>query len=136
VLALTPDGVDIVLDPLGGPHVSRGARAPRPGWRLVSYGFAATADGPFVTLRVLAQLLALRLRDLAPTGRRATFFRLSTEARRHPSRVQGDMTTLLHRLAACRLRPLVAGCLPLARAAEAHSRLEAGAVQGKLLLAP
>jgi NADPH:quinone reductase len=136
VLALAPGGVDVVLDPLGGPHVGRAFAALRPGGRLVSYGFAALAGRRFVTARVLAQLLALHLRHVAPTGRAAAFYRLSAEARRHPARVQGDMASLLERLAAGRLRPLVAECLPLARAAEAHARLESGAVQGKLLLAP
>jgi len=46
------------------------------------------------------------------------------------------LADLLDRWASRRLRTRVAGVLPLAEAARAHSQLEAGSVRGKLVLTP
>ena len=40
------EGVDIVLDPLGGPDWRKGLKLLRPGGRLVAFGFANLASGP------------------------------------------------------------------------------------------
>jgi NADPH:quinone reductase-like Zn-dependent oxidoreductase len=48
----------------------------------------------------------------------------------------GGLASLIERWAAGRLRTWVAGVLPLERAAEAHRRLAAGQVRGKLVLTP
>jgi NADPH:quinone reductase len=46
------------------------------------------------------------------------------------------LAALLDEWAAGRLTTRIAGTLPLAEAAEAHRRLDAGGLRGKLVLAP
>ncbi|MFF4879591.1 zinc-binding dehydrogenase [Micromonospora sp. NPDC000668] len=121
---------DVVLDPVGGAHVRRSFRALRPGGRLVAYGFLADGASP------LGGLARLRMWDALPNGRRAAFYRLSVAARRNPRRLNTATAALVAALAAGRLRPVVAACVPLDAAAEAHRLLAAGTLRGKVLLAP
>lgn len=123
-------GADVVLDSVGGDGLTRSMRALADDGVLVSFGFTA-GTGRGALLRQAARVTRWSAR---PDGRRARTYRLSAVARRAPDRVRDDLATLLDHLASGDVRPLVAGALPLDRAADAHRMLEDRAVRGKLLL--
>jgi NADPH:quinone reductase-like Zn-dependent oxidoreductase len=161
---LTGDGVDVVLDGIGGATSIRSFRALRPGGRLVVYGhYAMLARGraslrrwatgwaewygttATVTLwglldprRTVTAYRIQRLRDsrqlLPVSGRRPA--RLVGGGPRNPQWFQEDMGVLLELLAADKIHPVVAERLPLTEARRAHELLAGSAAKGKLVLVP
>ncbi|MFI7708487.1 zinc-binding dehydrogenase [Nonomuraea sp. NPDC049480] len=85
---------------------------------------------------MLRQLALLRAWSWSPNGRHATFYRLSSTAKRRPAWVLEDLAALVRLLEAGELKPLIAAMLPLERAAEAHELLAGARVVGKVLLTP
>jgi NADPH:quinone reductase len=157
---LTGDGVDVVLDGLGGATSLRSFRALRPGGRLVVYGHYATlADGRkswrawaewYATTAAVALWGLLdprrrvltyriqRLRDsrqwLPVAGRRPA--RLVGGGPRNPEWFREDLTALVELLRADKIHPVVAERLPLSDARRAHELLGESAAKGKLVLVP
>lgn len=133
---LTDDGVDIVIDPIGGAgQVWRSYRALRKGGRLVWMGAAATkSKGAALILLTLPTLVALRL---VPDGRRVPRTpNLARYAEKHNAWYREALAQLLDLAAAGKIRPVVAERIPLAEAARAHELLESGGHAGKLVLIP
>jgi NADPH:quinone reductase len=160
VRELTGDGVDVVLDGLGGAVSLRSYRALRPGGRLVLYGhyatlargrksrrawiewYATTAAVALCALlsprrRVLAYRIQ-KLRDsrqwLPVAGRRPA--RLVGGGPRNPEWFREDFAALLDLLRGDKIHPVVAERLPLIEARRAHEMLERSASAGKLVLVP
>ena len=118
-------GVDVIVDPVGGPSIPGNIAMLAPCGMLVVYG----------GLGGKAQL------DLQPTLRASknspairqfsihTFDHLVEERR-------AGMRALIDMLAAGKLHPRIHARLPLTEAVRAHEMLESGAVLGKLLLIP
>jgi NADPH:quinone reductase-like Zn-dependent oxidoreductase len=117
-------GLDVVFESIGGPSAGALLAAMAPGGRILLYG--SLSD----------QAAAIGAEDLLPRG--LTLIGCSGA----PGDGAWYDTTLaardevLDRLARKRLRPLIDSVLPLADAAEAHRRLEAGGNTGKIILVP
>ena len=133
---LTVDGVDIVVDTIGGGrHLWRSYRALRTGGRLVWLGSSAVeTEG----LRVAATSMAISaLLRWLPDGRSVPPCPTMDElARADGEWYRATLGMLLALLAAGTLRPVLAGRLPLAEAARAHRLLEQGGRPGKFVLLP
>ena len=134
VRALTGDGVDVVVDPVGGAkQLWRSSRALRRGGRLVWLGSAATNEQG---LRVgpLSMMMALLLR-LAPDGKKVPSCpTLGKFAGEHNDWSRETLADLLELQAAGRIRHVVAERIPLAEAARAHELLERSGHAGKVVL--
>lgn len=118
-------GVDIIIDPVGGPSIPDNIALLAPCGMLVVYG----------GLGGKAQLdlqPTLRLSKNSPAIRQFTIHTWDSlvEERR------AGMRAIIDMLAAGKLHPRIHARLPLAEAARAHEMLESGAVLGKLLLVP
>jgi putative PIG3 family NAD(P)H quinone oxidoreductase len=116
-------GVDVVLDIIGGSYTSRNVQCLARDGRLVQIGMMGGSMAE-VSLRTIM------LKRLTITG---STLRIRTPAEK------GAIAAALERevwplLASGRVRPQVDVALPRAEAAEAHRRLEAGRVTGKLVL--
>ena len=153
VREMTGDGVDVVLDSLGGPLSLRSFRVLRPGGRLVVFGRYATLshghkNWPAV-IEWYAAIAVLWLWDkLSPRRRVLPYqiqkFRDATQMRpgavggepRYPEWFQEDFRALLKLLREDKIHPVVAERLPLADARHAHELLESSAAKGKLVLVP
>jgi NADPH:quinone reductase-like Zn-dependent oxidoreductase len=160
VRELPGNGVDVVLDGLGGALSLRSFRALRPGGRLVIFGhyatlahgrkswrgwiewYAATASVALWGLvsprrRVLAyRIQQLRQgRQVLPVsgGRRALAV---GGGPRDPAWFREDFLALLELLGADKIHPVVAERLPLSGARRTHELLEQSASVGKLVLMP
>ena len=153
------DGVDVVLDGLGGTMSLRSFRALRPGGRLVMDGYYATlAHGRKNWrgwLEWYAATASVALWGLLSPRRRVFAYRiqklreghqvLPMDSRRplpvgggprHPAWFGEDFRALLELLREGKIRPVVAERLPLADARRAHELLEQSASVGKLVLVP
>ena len=130
VRGLTGDGVDAVFDPIGGARqLWRSYRVLRKGGRLVWFGVAATKKEG---LRVIPLTLLMRtLLALIPDGKRVP---LTPDLGKDNAWYRATLTELLGSLAAGKIKPVVAQCIPLAEAARAHELLERGGYAGKVVL--
>jgi NADPH:quinone reductase len=118
-------GVDIIIDPVGGPSIPGNIALLAPCGTLVVYG----------GLGGKAQL------DLQPTLRATKNSPAVRQFTIHtwdhlPEERRAGMRALIDMLAAGKLHPRVHARLPLTDAVRAHEMLESGAVLGKLLLVP
>lgn len=124
-LAATEErGADVILDIVGGAYVQRNFAAAASGGRIVQIGLqgGATATmnlAPLLTKHLTLTGSTLRGRPLAEKAR------LVATVRQH----------VWPHIAAGRLRPVLDQIFPLADAAAAHRRMEAGEHFGKIVLA-
>jgi NADPH2:quinone reductase len=134
------DGVDVVLDPIGGAVSLRSFRALRPGGRLVVYGRHNTiADGrknwPAV-FEWYAATATVALCGLLSRRRRVMPYRIQKLRIHHQDWFREDFQALLDLLRRHQIHPVVAERLPLTEARRAHELIETTAAIGKLVLVP
>lgn len=124
-----PGGVDVAFDVLGGAGTRECIRATRRGGLVVGYGFMA-AGGTLGTVRGFAALfLGSRL-----AGRRGAFYGITLRYRRDKRPFKEDLPKLFELLAARRISPRIAARLPLLAGREGERLLEAGGIEGKIVL--
>ena len=87
-------------------------------------------------LTMLMWIARLYLWRWLPGGRRALFYSINVMRARHPAAFREDLERLFGLLATGTIRPRVAERISFDEVAEAHRRLEAGGLQGKLVLCP
>ena len=122
VRAAAPEGVDVILDSVGGQTTLRGLELLAPFGRLVIYGAAdGLVDVPFTSLYALRSVTGFSL--------------LAWQAAR-PAGYRKAIAELTDDLATGRLRFTVHTRLPLTEAVEAHRLLDARAQLGRILLVP
>lgn len=117
------EGVDVVLDMVGGAYVQRNIDALRTEGRLAQIAFLEGAKCridlmPLMRKRLTLTGSTLRPQSVASKGRIAA----ALEA------------TVWPLVEAGRVRPVIDGCFPLEQARRAHARMEGGAHIGKILL--
>ncbi|MDQ4060673.1 MAG: NAD(P)H-quinone oxidoreductase [Pseudomonadota bacterium] len=116
-------GVDIVLDMVGGDYIPRNYEAVAVDGRIVQIAFLKSSRVEVDFRRLMLKRLThtgstLRVRDVAFKAH------LAQELRTH----------VWPLLAAGRVRPVIDSTFPLARAADAHARMESGRHIGKIVL--
>ena len=135
-----PDGFDVVFDGIGADGYRQSFSALKPGGLLCAYGYTASVNARQRLLTLLARVTWLytwrRLLGALPAGKRLRVYSINLMRAHHPAWFQQDLETLFGLLAEHRIAPRVAGRIPLAEVAEAHRRLEAGGLDGKLVLCP
>jgi len=118
-------GVDVIIDPVGGPSIPGNLELLAPCGTLVVYG-GLGGKAPLdlqTTIRASKNSPALRQFSIH------TWDHLPEERR-------AGMRALIEMLAAGKLKPRIYAKVPLTQAARAHEMLERGEVLGKLLLTP
>jgi NADPH:quinone reductase-like Zn-dependent oxidoreductase len=131
---LTGDGVDAVIDPVGGAkHLWRSYQALCQDGRLVWLGSAATKTKGLLVGPL--SMLVVFLLDLIPNSKRAPMCPdLGSFCAAHSNWYRETLVELLDALAAGRIKPVVAERIPLTEAARAHELLERGGYAGKVVL--
>ena len=133
------EGVDIVLDPLGGHDWRKGLKLLRPCGRLVAYGFANLASGQRRRpARLVSQVTGIPL--LTPLG---LMNRNLTVSGVNIGHLWGQMAILREELQAVlvlwdqgKIKPLIDTTYPFADAAAAHRRILQHQNTGKIVLVP
>jgi NADPH2:quinone reductase len=127
---LASDGVDAVLDGLGGSNLWRSRQALRPGGKVVVYGFTAKLRGGrlasgrsgsrhrFREAAILGLYIARNW--FLPGRKRMVPYRIQTLKRLKPALSRQDLTALLELLQQKKIKPLIAQRLPLAEARHAQ----------------
>ena len=119
------EGVDVVLDIIGGDYLPRNLECLRLNGRLVQIGLIAGSKSTLDLRPVLQRRLTITGSTLRP--------RTVAEKGAIARALEREVWPLLERGA---VRPIVHGSFPFDRAADAHRELEAGSVIGKLILVP
>lgn len=147
------EGVDVVLDSLGGPISLRSFRTLRRGGRLVVFGRYSTLSHGHkdwsAVIKWYAAIGGLWLWDKVSPRRHVSAYHVQKFRDRaawrpgavggepyEPDWFQEDFAALLDLLRAGRIHPVVAERLPLSEARRAHELLESSAAKGKLVLVP
>jgi NADPH2:quinone reductase len=143
---LTREGVDVVFDGIGGPHIWRSRQALRPGGRVVAYGLTGSLRGGRLAsgraggrhrLRAIAIFGVYIVGGwLLPGRKRVVPYSIQWLKRLKPVWFRQDLLALFDLLHQQKIKPLIAQRLPLTEARHAHEVLGQGGVTGKLVLVP
>jgi NADPH:quinone reductase len=146
VRRLTKDGVDVVFDPIGGPHLWQSRKALRRGGSVVGYGLTTSLRGEALTSSRPGRrqrfrgtpVFALYIVGawLLPGRKRVVPYSIQTLKRLKPEWFREDLIALLDLLKQQKVKPLVAHRFPFAEARQAHELLVQGGVIGKIVLVP
>jgi NADPH:quinone reductase len=141
---LTGDGVDVVLDPIGGAHLWHSRKALRPGGRVVGYGLISSIRGEGLAsgrpgrrqrFRGTATFALYIVGGwLLPGRKRVVPYSIQTFKRLRPALFRQDLITLFDLLQQQKIKPLIAQRFPLAQARQAHELLGKGGITGKIVL--
>ena len=129
VRALIPDGVDAAFDAVGGAQTGQCVGATRRGGTTVWFGFVGAPGLPALVRSAFSVFVRTRL-----TGRRGSFYGITMLYRKNPVPFREDLATLFQLLGEKKIKPRIAQRLPLLDARRANERLEAGGIEGKLVL--
>jgi NADPH:quinone reductase len=134
-----PGGFDVVFDGIGQGGYGRSFAALKRGGLLCAYGYTANVQAQRHPLSILMWLARQYLQTLwkwLSAGKRARIYSINVMRARHPAWFREDLERLFGLLATGAIRPRVAERISFDEVAEAHRRLEAGGLEGKLVLCP
>src|SRR6516165_7250925 len=131
-----PGGFDVIVDGVGEDGYRRSYAALKRGGLLCAIGFSASVQAQRRMLPIVMEIARLYLWRLLPSGKRARFYSVNAMRARHPTWFKEDLEQLFGLLATGAIRPRVAERISFDEVAEAHRRLEAGGLEGKLVLCP
>jgi NADPH:quinone reductase-like Zn-dependent oxidoreductase len=129
-------GFDVVFDGIGEDGYRRSFAALKRGGLLCAYGYSAGVQAQRRLLTILTWIARLYLWRWLPGGKRAGFYSINLLRAQHPAWFREDLEHLFGLLQTRAIRPRVAERISFDEVAEAHRRLEAGGLEGKLVLCP
>jgi NADPH:quinone reductase-like Zn-dependent oxidoreductase len=133
------EGVDVVLDPLGGADSRKGLKLLRPGGRLIAYGFANMTSGtrrnPARVLRQAASMPLLTPLQLMNANKAVAGVHIGRLVTRMDLLTR-ELTEVLALWAAGTVTPRIDLTFSFDKAAEAHRRILAHGNTGKIILTP
>jgi NADPH:quinone reductase-like Zn-dependent oxidoreductase len=138
VREIAPDGIEMVMDPIGGKSFSRSARCLGPTGRLVIYGFSAAAgpDGKRSLWRGAKALLETpRFHPLKLMSQNMCV--IGVQLGRMQSRaalLRSELDELFSMYTAGRIKPVIGKTFPLEEAAAAHRYIHNRQNIGKVVL--
>jgi synaptic vesicle membrane protein VAT-1 len=138
VRKFAPEGIEMVMDPIGGKSFSQSYQCLGPAGRLVIYGFSAAAgnNGKRNPLKGLTAVLQTpRFHPLRLMRDNISVVGVSLGGlRARPALLQSEMDEIFRLWGAGKIGPIVGKTFPLAQAAEAHRYLHDRKNIGKVIL--
>jgi NADPH2:quinone reductase len=131
-----PSGFDVVFDGIGEDGCRRSLAALKSGGLLCAFGYTAGVQAQRRMFTILMWMARLYLWRWLPGGKRVCFYSINAMRARHPAWFREDLERLCELVATGAIRPRVAERISFDEVAEAHRRLEAGGLEGKLVLCP
>jgi len=131
-----PGGFDVIIDGVGEDGYRRSYAALKRGGLLCAIGFSASVQAQRRMLPIVMEIARLYLWRLLPGGKRTRFYSVNVMRARHPAWFREDLERLFALLATGAIRPRIAARISFDEVADAHRRLEAGGLDGKLVLCP
>jgi NADPH:quinone reductase-like Zn-dependent oxidoreductase len=132
--AVLGDGFDVVFDGIAEDGYRRSWHGVKRGGLLCAYGFSAVVAEPPLT--IAWWIARLYLWSWLSRDKRALFYSINAMRLRHPDWFKQDLERLFGLLAAGAIRPRVAERIGFDGIVDAHRRLEAMGLDGKIVLCP
>jgi len=129
-------GFDVVFDGIGEGGYRRSFAALKPGGLLIAIGYSAGVQAKQGMAKTLAMIARMYLWGLLPGGKRTRFYSINVMRARHPDWFKQDLAHLFKLLKSGAIHPRVAERISFEQVPEAHRRLEAGGLEGKVVLCP
>ena len=133
-----PEGVEMVMDPIGGKSFSRSFECLGPVGRLVVYGFSAAAgpDGKRNPLRAARAFLETpRFHPLKLMQKNATVIGVNLRGvRSRGSLLRQELDDIFRMYTDGKIKPVIGKMFPLEQAAEAHQYIQSRKNIGKVVL--
>src|SRR5262245_23784220 len=129
-------GFDVVFDGIGEEGYRRSFAALKRGGLLCAYGYTAGVQAQRRMLTMMMWVARLYLWRWLPGGKHGRGYSINVMRARHPAWFREDLERLFGLLATRAIRPRVAERISFDEVVEAHRRLEAGGLEGKLVLCP
>jgi NADPH:quinone reductase-like Zn-dependent oxidoreductase len=129
-----PDGVNLVVDPIGGEVTTRSLRLLKPGGRLVSTAMIQSMQDRAGRLSVLYGMLRLPLWSLTHPGKKAYFWDVVAAAGKNLARYRKDLAAVFELLDEGKINPEIGALMPLKDAPKAQQMLLDHKVQGKVVM--
>jgi len=139
VTGVLPGGFDVVFDGIGQNGYGGSFAALKRGGLLCAYGYTAGVQPQRRMLTILMWLARQYLQSLwqrLSGDKRTIVYSINVMRARHPAWFREDLERLFGLLATGAIRPSVAERICFDEIVEAHRRLEAGGLEGKLVLCP
>jgi len=133
---VVPGGFDVVFDGIGEDGYRRSFAALKPGGLLIAIGYSAGVQAKQGIWKTLALIARMYLWGLLPGGKRTRFYSINVMRARHPEWFKEDLAHLFELLKRGSIHPRVAERISFDEVADAHRRLEAGGLEGKIVLCP
>lgn len=133
---LASPGFDAVFDGVGERGFASSWACVRRGGALVGFGFSQPMLSGASMLSLGYWLMRLQLWNLLPNGRKARFYSITALRKHHPEWYRADLETLFELLSQRRIQPRIAERIQLSAVPDAHRRIEAGGLDGKIVICP
>lgn len=136
---ISPKGVDIVMDPLGGSDTARGYNLLKPMGKVVTYGMANLLTGPKRNLMAMARTwwnqFSVTALQLLPANRAVCGFHLGY-LEGEVELVSGVVSRLLKLYNEGRIKPHIDSVWPFDKVVDAMKQMQEKKNVGKVLLVP
>ena len=133
---LVAAGFDVVFDGIGEGGFTGSWRCVKKGGTLCAYGFTSAVKGGTRMLTMGWWLLRLHVWNWLPNGKSARFYSITALRKQHPEWYRADLEKLFELLVAKTIHPRIAERIGLDGVADAHRRIEAGGLTGKIVICP
>ena len=133
---LLPGNFDVVFDGIGEQGFSRAWAALGPRGRLSAFGVSAGVQRNASIVVLGFWLAKLWWWNTFSSGRSAGFFSITSARTKHPEWFVADLGGLLGMLQRGQIKPRVAERIGLDGVGDAHTRIERGGLEGKIVLVP
>jgi len=127
---MEPNGINYVIDGVGGMNIQPGFQVLRRGGQFVEYGYSGI-------FQFLIDNLRLQFLNWLPNGKSGEFYGITATYRKDKGSITEDLLMLFSLLKEGKINPIIYQKYPILDAAKANELLESGEVIGKIvLLAP
>jgi NADPH:quinone reductase len=133
---LLSEGFDVVFDGIGEQGFSRSWRAVGLNGHLTAFGVSAGIQRNVSIALVGFWFVKLWWWNTFSGGRSTSFYSITSLRKKHPDWFVADLGQLLGMLKRGEIKPRVAERIALDAVADAHTRIEQGGLEGKIVLVP
>jgi NADPH2:quinone reductase len=134
IFELTGDGVDLVVDPIGGPHLKRSFKTLRSGGFLAVTSSMAALKGDIGSGQILLGFLRIPIWNILPNRKSAKLFVVDSYNKKNPNLYAEDLKVLMGYLVEGKIKPVIAKRMPLVEARNAQKLIWEAKVKGKIVL--
>ena len=129
-----PDGVNLVVDPIGGDVTTRSLKLIKPGGKLVSTGMIQSIKKRTSGLAVVFGMLRLPIWSLTHPGKKAYMWDVVSAAEKDLPQYRTDLATIFDLLNESKIQPEIGQVMQLKDAPEVQQMLLDYKVSGKVVL--